>query len=212
MSSWSKSTKPASQFTSLKPLPKDPSDGWNSEGSQRSSSPGEDSLHGRDDSGESEGPSGVAPEQGDGAAAAPQPEPLNFDQLPLLKSATNRTYHRPKRHKDPGEGAEGAAAKDSKPAPAVAAAPTPAPANPSSSSSSVKAAPSGGPQQKTAGRGRVRDYTVLHPSCVSVCNVTIQDAIERTADELTSSAPPADLGEAGTFRRKTDAAPAKPTR
>lgn len=205
MSSWSKSAKPASQFTSLKPLPKDPSDGWNSEGSQRSSSPGEDSLQGRDDSGESEGPSGAAQEQGDGAAAPPQPEPLDFDQLPLLKSASNRTYHRPKRHKDLGEGAEGSAIKESKPT--VASAPTPA-----SASSSGVAAPSSAPPQKAAGRGRVRDYTVLHPSCVSVCNVTIQDGIERTADELTSSAPPTDLGEAGTFRRKADAAPAKPTR
>lgn len=204
MSSWSKNAKPPSQFTSLKTLPKDPSDGWNSEGSQRSSSPGEDSLQGRDDSGESEGPSGVAQEQGDGAAAPPQPEPLDFDQLPLLKSASNRTYHRPMRHKDLGDGAEGSAAKS---APAVASAATSAPA-----SSSGAAAPSSAPPQKTAGRGRVRDYTVLHPSCVSVCNVTIQDGIERTADELTSSAPPADLGEAGTFRRKTDAAPAKPTR
>ncbi|XP_041921551.1 wings apart-like protein homolog isoform X1 [Alosa sapidissima] len=203
ISSWSKSAKPASQFTSLKPLPKDPSDGWNSEGSQRSSSPGEDSLQGRDDSGESEGPSGVAQEQGDGAGMPPQPEPLDFDQLPLLKSTTNRTYHRPKRHKDLGQGAQAAPVKDSKPAPA------PAPANPSSSGVS---APPSAPQQKAAGRGRVRDYTVLHPSCVSVCNVTIQDAIERTSDELTSTAAPTDLGEAGTFRRKTDAAPAKPTR
>ncbi|XP_062375298.1 wings apart-like protein homolog [Sardina pilchardus] len=203
ISSWSKSAKPASPFTSLKPLPKDPSDGWNSEGSQRSSSPGEDSLQGRDDSGESEGPSGVAQEQGDGAGVPPQPTPLDFDQLPLLKSTTSRTYHRPKRHKDPGQGAPAAPVKDSKPAPA------PAPANPSSSGVS---APPSAPPQKAAGRGRVRDYTVLHPSCVSVCNVTIQDAIERTSDELTNTAAPTDLGEAGTFRRKTDAAPAKPTR
>uniref|UniRef100_A0A8D3CP24 Wings apart-like protein homolog n=1 Tax=Scophthalmus maximus TaxID=52904 RepID=A0A8D3CP24_SCOMX len=30
------------------------------------------------------------------------------------------------------------------------------------------------------GGGRVRDYTVLHPSCLSVCNVTIQDTIDKT--------------------------------
>uniref|UniRef100_A0A8C8F3R8 Wings apart-like protein homolog n=1 Tax=Oncorhynchus tshawytscha TaxID=74940 RepID=A0A8C8F3R8_ONCTS len=60
--------------------------------------------------------------------------------------------------------------------------------------------------------GRVRDYTVLHPSCLSVCNVTIQDSIERSMDELITSAPPADLGEAGRLRKKADIPPAKPTR
>uniref|UniRef100_A0A674E2N3 Wings apart-like protein homolog n=1 Tax=Salmo trutta TaxID=8032 RepID=A0A674E2N3_SALTR len=60
--------------------------------------------------------------------------------------------------------------------------------------------------------GRVRDYTVLHPSCLSVCNVTIQDSIERSMDELITSAPPADLGEVGRLRKKADIPPAKPTR
>uniref|UniRef100_A0A3B4AH79 Wings apart-like protein homolog n=1 Tax=Periophthalmus magnuspinnatus TaxID=409849 RepID=A0A3B4AH79_9GOBI len=55
------------------------------------------------------------------------------------------------------------------------------------------------------GGGRVRDYTVLHPSCVSICNVTIQDSIERNVDELVAPAPPADLGEAGQMKKKTDA-------
>ncbi|XP_077438227.1 wings apart-like protein homolog [Vanacampus margaritifer] len=66
---------------------------------------------------------------------------------------------------------------------------------------------------KPAGRGggRVRDYTVLHPSCVSVCNVTIQDSIERSADELVMSATPADLGDAGQMKKKSDVQP-KPTR
>uniref|UniRef100_A0A8L0DQR4 Wings apart-like protein homolog n=1 Tax=Oncorhynchus mykiss TaxID=8022 RepID=A0A8L0DQR4_ONCMY len=68
------------------------------------------------------------------------------------------------------------------------------------------------PATKPAGRGRVRDYTVLHPSCLSVCNVTIQDSIERSMDELITSAPPADLGEAGRLRKKADIPPAKPTR
>uniref|UniRef100_A0A8C7MXB9 Wings apart-like protein homolog n=1 Tax=Oncorhynchus kisutch TaxID=8019 RepID=A0A8C7MXB9_ONCKI len=68
------------------------------------------------------------------------------------------------------------------------------------------------PATKPAGRGRVRDYTVLHPSCLSVCNVTIQDSIERSMDELITSAPPADLGEAGRLRKKADLPPAKPTR
>uniref|UniRef100_A0A6Q2ZIX6 Wings apart-like protein homolog n=1 Tax=Esox lucius TaxID=8010 RepID=A0A6Q2ZIX6_ESOLU len=65
---------------------------------------------------------------------------------------------------------------------------------------------------KPAGRGRVRDYTVLHPSCLSVCNVTIQDSIERSMDELITSTPPADLGEAGRLRKKADIPTSKPTR
>lgn len=70
------------------------------------------------------------------------------------------------------------------------------------------------PAAKPAGRGggRVRDYTVLHPSCVSVCNVTLQDTIDRSIDELVTPATPADLGEAGQMRKKSDAAPPKPTR
>uniref|UniRef100_A0AAX7UC04 Wings apart-like protein homolog n=1 Tax=Astatotilapia calliptera TaxID=8154 RepID=A0AAX7UC04_ASTCA len=62
------------------------------------------------------------------------------------------------------------------------------------------------------GGGRVRDYTVLHPSCLSVCNVTIQDSMERSIDELVSLAPPADLGEAGQMKKKSDTPPPKPTR
>ncbi|XP_067372549.1 wings apart-like protein homolog isoform X2 [Channa argus] len=67
---------------------------------------------------------------------------------------------------------------------------------------------------KPAGRGggRVRDYTVLHPSCLSVCNVTIQDSIERSIDELVTPATPADVGEAGQMKKKSDAPPPKPTR
>lgn len=70
------------------------------------------------------------------------------------------------------------------------------------------------PAAKPAGRGggRVRDYTVLHPSCVSVCNVTLQDTIDRSVDELVAPATPADLGEAGQMRKKSDTVPPKPTR
>ncbi|NWX01821.1 WAPL protein, partial [Caloenas nicobarica] len=57
--------------------------------------------------------------------------------------------------------------------------------------------------------GRTRDYTVLHPSCLSVCNVTIQDTMERI-DEFTTAAP-TDLGEAGRLRKKADIAMAKTT-
>ncbi|XP_009869598.1 PREDICTED: wings apart-like protein homolog [Apaloderma vittatum] len=57
--------------------------------------------------------------------------------------------------------------------------------------------------------GRTRDYTVLHPSCLSVCNVTIQDTMERI-DEFTT-ATPTDLGEAGRLRKKADIATTKTT-
>uniref|UniRef100_A0A8C4HDE7 Wings apart-like protein homolog n=1 Tax=Dicentrarchus labrax TaxID=13489 RepID=A0A8C4HDE7_DICLA len=46
------------------------------------------------------------------------------------------------------------------------------------------------------GRGRTRDYTVLHPSSISMCNVTIQG---RGVEEFSS-----DLGEAGWQRKKTE--------
>ncbi|MEE6488574.1 hypothetical protein FKM82_015271 [Ascaphus truei] len=58
--------------------------------------------------------------------------------------------------------------------------------------------------------GRTRDYTVLHPSCLSVCNVTIQDSMERTIDEFTTTAT-TDLGEAGRLRKKADIAITKTT-
>ncbi|KAM4636749.1 wings apart-like protein homolog isoform 2-T2 [Discoglossus pictus] len=58
--------------------------------------------------------------------------------------------------------------------------------------------------------GRTRDYTVLHPSCLSVCNVTIQDSMDRTIDEFTTS-PATDLGEAGRLRKKADIATTKTT-
>lgn len=67
---------------------------------------------------------------------------------------------------------------------------------------------------KTAGRGggRVRDYTVLHPSCVSVCNVTMQDSIERSNDELVAPSTPADRAEAGQMKKKSDPVPQIRTR
>lgn len=82
------------------------------------------------------------------------------------------------------------------------------------SASRSSAAAGAKPAAKPAGRGggRVRDYTVLHPSCVSVCNVTLQDTIERSIDELVTPATPADLGDAGQMRKKSEAAPPKPTR
>ncbi|XP_069466867.1 wings apart-like protein homolog [Ambystoma mexicanum] len=54
--------------------------------------------------------------------------------------------------------------------------------------------------------GRTRDYTVLHPSCLSVCNVTIQDTLDRSIEDLTATT---DLGEAGRLRKKADLATTK---
>ncbi|OCT71962.1 wings apart-like protein homolog [Xenopus laevis] len=62
----------------------------------------------------------------------------------------------------------------------------------------------------TRSTGRTRDYTVLHPSCLSVCNVTIQDSMERGVDEFTTT-PTTDLGEAGRLRKKADLATTKAT-
>ncbi|XP_071318574.1 wings apart-like protein homolog [Trachinotus anak] len=78
---------------------------------------------------------------------------------------------------------------------------------PKSSSDSSNKTGSGG------GRGRTRDYTVLHPSSMSMCNVTIQD---RVVEEFSSDAAPSsgsssaasgsttELGEAGWQRKKTE--------
>uniref|UniRef100_A0AAX7VPY8 Wings apart-like protein homolog n=1 Tax=Astatotilapia calliptera TaxID=8154 RepID=A0AAX7VPY8_ASTCA len=54
----------------------------------------------------------------------------------------------------------------------------------------------------TGGRGsqgRTRDYTVLHPSSISMCNVTIQD---RVVEEFGTDAAPACGSEAGWQRKK----------
>ncbi|XP_063289676.1 wings apart-like protein homolog isoform X1 [Pelobates fuscus] len=60
----------------------------------------------------------------------------------------------------------------------------------------------------TRAPGRTRDYTVLHPSCLSVCNVTIQDSMDRSIDEFATT-PTTDIGEAGRLRKKADMATAK---
>lgn len=80
----------------------------------------------------------------------------------------------------------------------------------SSSSTAAKATTAAKPAGR--GGGRVRDYTVLHPSCLSVCNVTIQDSIERSMDELVTPATPADHGDAGQMKKKSDVPPPKHSR
>ncbi|XP_027795690.1 wings apart-like protein homolog isoform X3 [Marmota flaviventris] len=86
-------------------------------------------------------------------------------------------------------------------------------ANSESSKDGLNQAKKGGVSCGTSFRGtvgRTRDYTVLHPSCLSVCNVTIQDTMERSMDEFTASTP-TDLGEAGRLRKKADIATSKTT-
>ncbi|XP_061083955.1 wings apart-like protein homolog [Conger conger] len=67
------------------------------------------------------------------------------------------------------------------------------------------------PRPHSAPSGRGRDYTVLHPSCLSVCNVTIQDSMERAVEDFPAPTS-ADPGETGRLRKKAEATPNKPTR
>ncbi|XP_026164990.1 wings apart-like protein homolog isoform X2 [Mastacembelus armatus] len=140
----------------------------------------------------------------------PPPEPVdNIPPSPFTLRASNcKKYQRPSRpNKMPFEYTE----DSNKPSETSRAQDKP---NSVLSASASNTAASAKTAAKPAGRGggRVRDYTVLHPSCLSVCNVTIQDSMERSIDELVTPATPADLGEAGQMKKKSDAAPAKPTR
>lgn len=124
-------------------------------------------------------------------------ETIDFDQLPLIKPARDRVYRRASK-KGEQENSQNSqpSGENSSNKPVVC---------PVSTSMST----AGGSEVK--GRGRVRDYTLLHPSCVSVCNVTIQDSMERSVEECVSTAP-SDLGDTGTFRRRTDTQPPKYSR
>lgn len=139
----------------------------------------------------------------------PPPEPVdNIPPSPFTLRASNcKKYLRPTRpNKMSSEPAE-----NNQPTETASAQDKP---NSSLSASASSTAASAKTAAKPPGRGggRVRDYTVLHPSCLSVCNVTIQDSIERSIDELVTPAAPADLGEAGQMKKKSDAAPPKSTR
>uniref|UniRef100_A0A8B9KVM4 Wings apart-like protein homolog n=1 Tax=Astyanax mexicanus TaxID=7994 RepID=A0A8B9KVM4_ASTMX len=168
---WYKSSsaadKPISQPYIIKTSTRDSADNWDSHRDDSLSGPGQGASTQISNTSDSLKTTEPSP-----AEAELPPQPVEFDQLPLHKPASNRVYRRPNRSAGVASGSE------------------------------VKPAP---------GRGRVRDYTVLHPSCVSVCNVTIQDSMDRSMDELVNTTP-TDLGEAGTFRKKTDAQAAKPTR
>lgn len=140
----------------------------------------------------------------------PEPPPEPVDNIPpspfTLRTSNCKKYLRPGK---PGKMA-------SEPVELTSATQVGAQDKPNSVLSASRSSAVGGakPAAKPAGRGggRVRDYTVLHPSCVSVCNVTLQDTVERSIDELVTPATPADLGDAGQMRKKSDSLPPKPTR
>ncbi|KAJ8360164.1 hypothetical protein SKAU_G00166890 [Synaphobranchus kaupii] len=128
--------------------------------------------------------SGVA-ELGQGDLYLPvEPSESDAHSQFLQRPSNCRTYHRPDRCKGaPGPGNEK-----------------------STSQASLR------PNSAPSGRDRTRDYTVLHPSCLSVCNVTIQDSVERSIDDFPTAPSATDPGEAGRLWKKTEATPPKPTR
>nr|XP_046214511.1 wings apart-like protein homolog [Oncorhynchus gorbuscha] len=214
--------KPIAQSSVTKTVPKDPYVEWSLIGTQRSSTSSSMDPLQEKDSAEAPGFSGDSQfsSSQDGLSAgmkSAQQEALAepvVDNLPpspfLLRPCNTRKYIRPKPNKA-SDVPDASAACDVK-------LPVAASVRAALKSKSVSAASGSGSANasttvaKPAGRGRVRDYTVLHPSCLSVCNVTIQDSIERSMDELITSTPPTDLGEVGRLRKKADVPPAKPNR
>nr|XP_023686672.1 wings apart-like protein homolog [Paramormyrops kingsleyae] len=188
--------KPTSQSTTLKTEARDPLGNWNSVAGLSVSSSSEpvdpasawkvgDGRGGGDVASDPCGDFlgvGESGEPGTGDSEVPAEDPSQG----LTRPPNCRTYHRPNKARQ-ATGADG---------------------KPLSSSGSLRV--SG--QADGTPRGRTRDYTVLHPSCLSVCNVTIQDSMDRGMEEFTSTTAPADLGEAGRLRKKTEAAAAKPAR
>ncbi|XP_038847858.1 wings apart-like protein homolog [Salvelinus namaycush] len=220
--------KSIAQSSVSKTVPKDPYVEWSLIGTQElsTSSPSMDPLQEKDSaeapgfSGDSQSSSSKDGLSSGGMKSAEHESPaeLVVDNIPpspfLLRPSNTRKYIRPKPNKA-SDVPDASATSDSK-LPVAASSPA-ALIHKSVSTASISASATAittvaKPATKPAGRGRVRDYTVLHPSCLSVCNVTIQDSIERSMDELITSAPPADLGEAGRLRKKADMPPAKPTR
>uniref|UniRef100_A0A8C8HRD0 Wings apart-like protein homolog n=1 Tax=Oncorhynchus tshawytscha TaxID=74940 RepID=A0A8C8HRD0_ONCTS len=132
-------------------------------------------------------------------------EPSEFQDhsQSLLRASTNcRTYHRPNKGKQAGDSDSTSSTS-------------------TSTSTSFSSGPGSGPlktnntenSNKPAGRGRTRDYTVLHPSCLSMFNVTIQDRImEEYTPASAVAAPLTDPGEAGRLKKKNEPAPAKAIR
>uniref|UniRef100_A0A8C7JHM1 Wings apart-like protein homolog n=1 Tax=Oncorhynchus kisutch TaxID=8019 RepID=A0A8C7JHM1_ONCKI len=188
--------KPIAQSSVSKTVPKDPYVEWSLIGTQEfsTSSPSMDPLQEKD-------------------LSPAEPVVDNIPPSPfLLRPSNTRKYIRPKPNKA-SDVLDASATSDSKLPVATSSLAALIPKSVSTARGCTNAITTvAKPATKPAGRGRVRDYTVLHPSCLSVCNVTIQDSIERSMDELITSAPPADLGEAGRLRKKADLPPAKPTR
>uniref|UniRef100_A0A8C7IRR8 Wings apart-like protein homolog n=1 Tax=Oncorhynchus kisutch TaxID=8019 RepID=A0A8C7IRR8_ONCKI len=215
--------KPIAQSSVTKTVPKDPYVEWSLIGTQRSStsSTSMDPLQEKD-SAEAPGFSGDSQfsSSQDGLSAgmknAQQEAPAEpvVDNLPpspfLLRPCNTRKYIRPKPNKA-SDVPDASAACDVK-LPVAASVRAALKSNSVSTASGSAGANASKTVAKPAGRGRVRDYTVLHPSCLSVCNVTIQDSIERSMDELITSTLPTDLGEVGRLRKKADVPPAKPNR
>uniref|UniRef100_A0A673CLC5 Wings apart-like protein homolog n=1 Tax=Sphaeramia orbicularis TaxID=375764 RepID=A0A673CLC5_9TELE len=146
------------------------------------------------------------------APVDPPPEPVdNIPPSPFTLRASNcKKYQRPNRpNKMSSESAENN--NDNK-LPETASVQDKSNSVLSASSSSTAAKASTAAKPAGRGGGRVRDYTVLHPSCLSVCNVTIQDSMERSMDELVTPATPADHGDAGQMKKKSDAPPPKHSR
>ncbi|XP_071247849.1 wings apart-like protein homolog [Salvelinus alpinus] len=127
-------------------------------------------------------------------------ESQEYSQSLLRVSTHCRTYRRPNKGKQAGDSNSTSS---------------------TSTSTAFSSGPGSGPLEtnntenssKPAGRGRTRDFTVLHPSCLSVFNVTIQDRVmEEYTPAAAVAAPLTDQGETGRLRKKTEPAPAKPTR
>uniref|UniRef100_A0A8C7MX91 Wings apart-like protein homolog n=1 Tax=Oncorhynchus kisutch TaxID=8019 RepID=A0A8C7MX91_ONCKI len=218
--------KPIAQSSVSKTVPKDPYVEWSLIGTQEfsTSSPSMDPLQEKDlaeapgFSGDSQSSSSKDGLSSGGMKSAEHESPAEpvVDNIPpspfLLRPSNTRKYIRPKPNKA-SDVLDASATSDSKLPVATSSLAALIPKSVSTARGCTNAITTvAKPATKPAGRGRVRDYTVLHPSCLSVCNVTIQDSIERSMDELITSAPPADLGEAGRLRKKADLPPAKPTR
>ncbi|XP_059180125.1 wings apart-like protein homolog isoform X2 [Centropristis striata] len=124
----------------------------------------------------------------------------------LVRNSNCRTYRRPNKH------GSGKASDSSSFSTTVFGTDVPK----STSEGSNKTTGGGGGGGGGRGRGRTRDFTVLHPSSVSMCNVTIQERGVEEFKEFSSDAAPSsgsssagsgsttELGEAGWQRKKAE--------
>uniref|UniRef100_A0A3P8XG93 Wings apart-like protein homolog n=1 Tax=Esox lucius TaxID=8010 RepID=A0A3P8XG93_ESOLU len=141
-------------------------------------------------------------EVGQGGFEVPvEPSESQDHSQSLLRASTNcRTYRRPNKGKQPGDSGYDSVSSTST-------------AFSGGSGSGLLGSINTENSTKPAVCGRTRDYTVLHPSCLSVCNVTIQDRVmEEYTPPAAVASPLTDLGEAGRLKKKTEPAQAKPPR